>query len=311
MYPGSKLTGIIGIKLWSNKPDDGDPIDAVGRIIITQAGNTIFEVGGNAGKVQKDEILVDNGAGLILGAKTRSGAWLSSIQFSMLKSKVVSTELTALDVTENVDDWNAKQRGIDHVNLAKVYFVNRNQVGGPNLTYTFTNTESRETKKTIVSQRTNQWTAGLKVTVGGEIGIPFLAEGKVDIETSFQYQRTNMDGTETSESEKKDLSINIGTPGTSNLLPPQRAAHCESWAVSGRFDSPYVGTVEATMADGTTYVYSDAGDVTSTGWVKAATSCEEIDIKDVPQGATDGNDGKVEDAQPTNTPTKRAVQFRG
>lgn len=277
----------------------------MGKIIITKGGETIFEVGANSGKTQKDEIIVDNGAGLILAAKTRSGAWLSSIEFKMLKSKVVSTELTDLTILENMADWNAKQTGIDHINLAKVYFVNKNQVGGPNLTYTFTNTDSREVSKKILSQRTNQWTGGLKITVKGGVEIPFLAKAEVSTEASFQYQRTNMDGTETSETTKKDLSIALGSPATSNLLPPQRAAHCESWAVSGRFDSAYTGAVEATLADGSKYIYNDAGELTSIGWEKASTSCEEIDIKDVPAG------GDIKEAKPTNAPSKRAINFRG
>ncbi|KAF2677339.1 hypothetical protein K458DRAFT_161679 [Lentithecium fluviatile CBS 122367] len=182
----------VGIRLWNNKPDDGDPMDAVGRIIITQGGQDIFEVGGNAKKVDSSEITVDNAGGLILGAKTRSGAWLSSIEFKMLKGKVVRTELVDLVVAEDLTKWNEEQRGIDNVNLADVYYKNTNPVGGPNQTYSFTNTASRDTSKTITSQRTNQWTAGITVTVGGEVGIPFVTKGKIDVATKFEYQRQNM-----------------------------------------------------------------------------------------------------------------------
>lgn len=290
------------ISMWNNKPDDGDPMDAVGRIKITKGGNTIFDVGANSKKTASDEIIVDAAAGMILAARTRTGAWFQSLEFKMLKSKVVGTELIDLKVTENIDDWNAKKSGIRDVSLSHAYFVNSNPAGGNNLTYTFTTTDSRDNKKSITSQRTNQWAAGLKVTVGGKVGIPLLAEGKVDVETSFQYTRVNMDGSETSESQTKSLAVTLGTPGTSSLLQPQTAVHCQSWAVTGNFQSAYTGTIEATLADGSTYTYTDAGDVTSVGWVKAATSCGEIPMKDVPDG--------VQIGQTIENPSKRAISFK-
>jgi hypothetical protein len=167
-------------------------MDAVGRIILTQGGADIFEVGADKKKVQKEEITVDNAGGIILGVKTRSGAWLSSIEFKMLKGKVVRTELVELNVAEDLNKWNEEHKNIDNVNLADVYYKNTNPVGGPNQTYTFTNTASRDSSKTITSQRTNQWTGGVTVTVGGEVGIPFVTKGKVDVATKFEYQRQNM-----------------------------------------------------------------------------------------------------------------------
>jgi hypothetical protein len=259
-------------------------MDAVGRIIITQGGSDIFEVGAAAKKVDGSEITVDNAGGIILAAKTRSGAWLSNIEFKILKAKVVRTELVDLTVAEDLTKWNEEQRGIENVNLADVYYKNTNVVGGPNQTFLFTNTASRETSKTITSQRTNQWTAGITVTVGGEAGIPFVTKGKIDVATKFEYQRQNMDSTAMTTSSKKDLSISQGSGAVANMLPPQKAVHCQSWAVSGRFDGDYTGKIEATLSDGSKYLYNDAGSVTSVGWEKASSECVEMDLKDVPSG---------------------------
>jgi len=265
-------------------------MDAVGRIIITQGGANIFEVGANSGKVG-NEITVDNAGGIILAAKTRSGAWLSNVEFKLLKGKVVRTELVDLMVAEDLTQWNAEQRGIDNVNLADTYFKNTNAVGGPNQTFLFTNVASRDTSKTITSQRTNQWTAGITVTVGGEVGIPLVAKGKVDVATKFEYQRQNMDSTAMTSGSKKDLSITQGSGAVNNMLPPQKAVHCQSWAVSGRFDGDYTGKIEATLSDGSKYIYNDAGSVTSVGWEKASSECIEMDLKDVPSGmALNGRD---------------------
>lgn len=59
----------VDIRLWNNKPDDGDPMDAVGRIQITQEGKDKFEAGADGKKIQKDEIYVDNPSGKLLAVK--------------------------------------------------------------------------------------------------------------------------------------------------------------------------------------------------------------------------------------------------
>ncbi|KAF2677340.1 hypothetical protein K458DRAFT_424008 [Lentithecium fluviatile CBS 122367] len=90
------------------------------------------------------------------------------------------------------------------------------------------------------------------------------------------------------EGSKKDLSITQGSGAVANMLPPQKAVHCQSWAVSGRFDGDYTGKIEATLADGSKYLYNDAGSVTSVGWEKASSECIEMDLKDVPADAIVG-----------------------
>jgi hypothetical protein len=281
-------------------------MDGVGRITITQNGQDIFTVGGADKKVNKEEIVVDNAGGKILAAKTRSGAWLSNIEFKMLKAKVLRTELIDLVVAEDLAKWNKEQRGIDKISLADTYFKNTNKIGGPNQTYLFTNIASRDESKTITSQRTNQWTAGVTVTVGGEVGIPLVAKGKIDVATKFEYQRQNMDSTAHTESNKKDLSITQGSGALSNMLPPQKAVHCQSWAISGHFDGDYTGKIEATLTDGSKYLYNDAGSVDSVGWEKASSECIELNLKDVP-----GIDLKGRDAPPQDKAKKMKIRGLG
>lgn len=55
----------IGLQLWNNKPDDGDPMDAVGKIVITEAGKEDFEAGGS--KIDKKSWQqVNTGSGKLL-----------------------------------------------------------------------------------------------------------------------------------------------------------------------------------------------------------------------------------------------------
>jgi hypothetical protein len=110
-----------------------------------------------------------------------------------------------------------------------------------------------------------------------------------------------MDGTETKQTTKKDLTWSIGSGFSTNLLPPQKAAHCAAWATSGTFKSDYDAIVTAKFTDGSTFEYTDTGYVESVGWTKANAYCEVIDLAKVPANVN------VQDAQPL----KRAVRFVG
>jgi hypothetical protein len=306
----ARLRKVTGIQLWNNKPDDGDPMDAVGRIRITKGEAQIFDVGAKGGKVAKDQLVVDNGAGIILAAKTRSGAWLQTLEFKMLKGDVVSAELSTLSIKEDINTWNAEKKGIETVNLAEIYFQNRNAVGGPGMTYTFTNSQSREESEAIVSQTSHAFTpANFKISAKATIKMPkFLGGGgenapglEVGGEYNPSYQVTVMDGTETKQTTKKDLTWSIGSGFSTNLLPPQKAAHCAAWATSGTFKSDYDAIVTAKFTDGSTFEYTDTGYVESVGWTKANAYCEVIDLAKVPANVN------VQDAQPL----KRAVRFVG
>ncbi|KAF2277834.1 uncharacterized protein EI97DRAFT_487852 [Westerdykella ornata] len=290
----------VRVEVWNKK---SKVFNGPGRIRIFKEGTDeiLFEVGIGDSEIEGDKLNdIDQGIGIILGAKTRSAEHLHTIEFKFLKSKVVKTQLTAINVVENLDDWNNEQRGIETVSLAETYYKNHNPIGGPNQTYTFTNTIKKSESKIITQQYTNSWTAGIEVTVGGKVGIPFVAEGEISANTKFEYQRQNMGSTAMSYTYDKDLTNTQGSGVTANMLPPQRAAHCQFDAVSGTFDSAYSGTIEATLADGTKYSYFTDGDIHSVGWAKTSSSCEEMDIKDVPEDVAEGQ---------TADTRKRAVEF--
>lgn len=285
---GSLLTDGLGVEIWNKK---AEALNGPGRIKIydDKTDEVLFEVGIGDSEIALEPLNdINQGAGVILGAKTRSKDWLSSVEFKVLKAKVIKTQLTAINVTENLDDWNkvenGEQKGIEHVNLDETYYKNLNKVGGRNHTYTFTNSIEKWEEKRIIDQVTNSWTGGLTITVGSKVQIPSLSQS-VDFAFKFEYQRQNMGGTEKARIYMKTLTNTQGSGITESLLPPQRAAHCKFNAVSGTFDSAYNGSVEATLADDSKYSYRTTGDVHSVGWVQTSSSCEEIDIKDVPPNA--------------------------
>jgi hypothetical protein len=55
--------------------------------------------------------------------------------------------------------------------------------------------------------------------------------------------------------------------------------------VSGKFESDYTGTVQAKLADGSTYEYFTKGHVSSVSYVDAQASRQDMDLKDVPKDA--------------------------
>jgi hypothetical protein len=67
----------------NNKQDDGKPVNAVNNIRILKGGSEIFSAGGARDKTQKEELDIDSGAGIMLCAKVRHGAFISSLEFKM------------------------------------------------------------------------------------------------------------------------------------------------------------------------------------------------------------------------------------
>jgi hypothetical protein len=306
-WNSARITDIVDIQLWNNKPDDGDPMDAVGKIVIRKGNQIIFDVGCDTKKTAKDPIEVNSGAGLILAAKTRTGAWLQTIEFKMLKADIVNAELSSLTIQENIDTWNAQKKGIETVSLAEVYYQNANPVGGPSNTYTFQNTVSREESESIVSQRLDAYTpANFKISAKADIKLPKFG---LDFGGEFSplvYTLTKMRGTETKVANKVDLQYTMGSGFTNNLLPPQKAAHCTASATTGTFSSGYDAVITARFTDGSTFEYKDTGVVQTVSWSKAFAKCEIIDIKQVPANVN------VQSAAPLNAkPPKRAIPFVG
>lgn len=296
-----KLICAADIRMWNNKPDDGDPVDAVGRILITdQGGRTLLDVGANSKKTAKTENYGANmGGGIILAARAGAGAWLDYLEFNMLKSKVKSAELIEVNMSDKLEDVNKKQQGIKDITLTTMYFINANDIGGSNMIYGQHMEDRKRTESSITTETTNEWTTGVSITVGASVGIPLLS-ANVETTTSVGYTSTEFESnTLTEEGEKTfkwDFRCDPKTP-----LPPQRAAKCIAKSTSGDFDGSYIGTVQVELVDGSTYKYKEKGEVKTLSYTDARASCQEIDIDDVPSDAevgdteeVDGKDRKVQ-----------------
>jgi hypothetical protein len=296
------LSYLIGVRLWGNRPDDGNPMDGVGRIQVYRGDDVLIDVGGAGDKTDGKELEADAGAGKILAMKVRAGAWVTSVKFLMLKSKVINTTIIDVKLVEDLDRWNKERRGLKRMTLDEIHYINPNPIGGNNLTFSFTTVNKQTISKTVASETTNQWASGVDVKIGVEVKIPFLGKTSVDVTTSFEYTRVETTSESNTVEDTVDLSVTLGTPGTSSFLAPQTAAHCQSMGLQGVFDSGYTGTIEAKLEDGTTYRYKDHGHVASVGWRKGSVSCLTIPLKDVPEHA------RIEEAAPVD---KRAISFRG
>jgi hypothetical protein len=68
-----------------------------------------------------------------------------------------------------------------------------------------------------------------------------------------------------------------------SLLEPQTASHCQAFALSGKFDSDYNGTMLATLANGKTVNLTATGTYHAMGWVDTQVFCTLMDLKDVPK----------------------------
>lgn len=138
------------------------------------------------------------------------------------------------------------------------------------------------------------------VTVSGGVGVPFLAESKIEVSTEVSYQYTNMKSESTTEEDTRTLEW-----WESGTISPGRAVFCESSAFKGTFNGDYMSTVEIEMVDGKTFKIDQPGKFKSVGWSTAVSNCKDIPLKEAPDNALEAND----DDAPSKT-EKRAVSFR-
>lgn len=229
---------------------------------------------------------------MILGARVGSGAWLDYIEFNMLRSKVKSAELTEVTMSKSLEEVNKKQEGIEDITFTTMYFVNENAKNGSNLIYSQHMVDKKDTESTITTETTNEWTAGVTLTVGTSVGVPLVSTVNIEAKTSVGYTNKQFDSETLSKKKVKefewDFKCDPKTP-----LPPQRAAKCVAKSTSGNFDGSYVGTVEVELVDGSSYKYKEKGDVKTMSFMDASASCKEIDIKDVPEHALVGETEEV------------------
>jgi len=146
-------------------------------------------------------------------------------------------------------------------------------INGTSKGYTFQNTETKATSKTMTQQYSNTFGVKVAVEVGGGVSVPFFAnaEAKVTTETSYSYEAMKSEsGTDTDT-----YTLQWSVTGT---LAPGTATHCTASAFSGTFDGDYTSTVEIKLADGTTFTIQQPGHFESTGWSRAISECKDIPL---------------------------------
>ncbi|PVH95634.1 hypothetical protein DM02DRAFT_659969 [Periconia macrospinosa] len=266
----------IGLELWNNKPDDGDPMDAVGYIRITEKGKDDFDAGGS--KTQKDSIKVNAGSGKLLAVQGAAGSFVSTLEFHFLESVIKNIEMTDIKFKEDVSKWNKEKKGIESeaVRVA-AWFKNSDKKGTSSKTYSQTAGSTRTNTKTITTE--NSHTFGFKVGVSIEstIKVPLLTEIKATVATEASYTDTTMKSEANTDSNAFPISFNIG-----GQIAPQEAVRCTQFIKTGTFESSYEAVMRAELENGKSFEYKDFGDFVSVGHADAVTECKTFALKDVP-----------------------------
>ncbi|CAI6335463.1 unnamed protein product [Periconia digitata] len=296
----------VDIKINGNRKQmkDKEQSNGIGKIEFFVNGQSIWAVWATGkGAIQSDALEVPNGAGILLGVKARGVDWVESLDFKFLKSKVVSTTLVDMKLDEDLKDWNARNQGLERIDLKDTFFLNPNKPGGSNVTYKFSNKESRTKSHSVADMKSHSITAGVTFTVNAEFGVPLITKASVQTAWNFGYTFEMQKTTTNSESTATDLSYDIASPGASNFLEPGKAVHCSAWAISGTYESDYTGTLVTKLEDGTKFSYLTKGHASSVSYGTSVAQCPEVDIKDIPSTA---EVGETESAK-----SKRAVAFQG
>ena len=67
-----------------------------------------------------------------------------------------------------------------------MYFINANKKGGSSMTYSQHMRDAKEVSSSITTETTNEWTTGVSVTVGAEVGFPLIS---ASVETTTRDSR--------------------------------------------------------------------------------------------------------------------------
>ncbi|CAI6333518.1 unnamed protein product [Periconia digitata] len=274
------------------KGDDAFKSNAIGKLEIFQNNKAIFSIEAkHSPDMQPDYAHFNQGAGIIMGVRIRDKDWITNLDFQMLRSKVPKNGLKVIkiDPKTTIEEANAKQMGVDQKSLASVYYVNNNKPGGANVTWKFGNSKGLKTSQVETWARGHTFGFGLEMMVGGEAGIPLVTKGKVEITAKANYEYQTTKTTSTNHEDTDTLSWDISSGTTSNMLEPQKAMHCTSWCLAGRFDSDFDSVIEASMDDGGKFQYRMRGNIVTVSYTEAVASCREVDIKSVPNNAEMGD----------------------
>ncbi|KAF2684117.1 hypothetical protein K458DRAFT_389331 [Lentithecium fluviatile CBS 122367] len=314
----------VFIRMWNNKPDDGDPIDAVGKISVEVEGKDAVVV--SAKKVGA-EIKYSGGAGMILAAAGAQGEWVSTLQFHYLESKIVDAAMTSITFTDSLDKYNSERKGMTPAIIGNLFITNSNPIGGANQTYSLSPKIEKQTSKSVTTSMSHAVGTTIGVKVSYEASVPELMSAKTEFSAEARYDFTTMKSDTNSETDVFAFQWTIGSTGkpfiiylcTSPIrahanpfhpsaqgIPPQSAMHCTATATMGTFDSDYTAKITARLDNGKTFDYNDAGSYKSIAYADAASDCRAIALSEVPQG-----EGEEANGEKVAKKAKRSVLFRG
>ncbi|CAI6338050.1 unnamed protein product [Periconia digitata] len=272
----------IEMELWNNKPDDGDPMDAVGKIRITQSGKEDFNAGGS--KIASDSMKINTGSGKLLavmGAAAADGH-VSSLVFHFLKSSIKSMQITKIDLKNDFDEWaKDKKNGPQRVRKDEQWHVNMEPLGSANDKITLEQVSSTSQSKTLTRSSTR--TFGYHMDVSIEAGIEFEGIGGIKTTMSTGFEESESSTTTESNTEGSEDGVKRTTTVE---VAPQKARLCTLTDEGGQFDSPYTATIKATLENGKYFEYKSGGEYVSVQWSKGVSRCEaSVPLKEAPKSA--------------------------
>lgn len=168
------------------------------------------------------------------------------------------------------------------VNVAEAWIVNTTPIGtaGANQSWIFQGTSTVTTETTISTTKTHTFGLSLAVTLGGKIGIPFVAEGEAESTLTASYQYAT--ATEDSTADTKTTGFTWSQlSAVGNVLMPGQGVHCTASAIQGTFNSDYSSTVQFVVR-GKTFSFQQRGTFQNTSYTTAHDQCTVVAIGGIP-----------------------------
>ncbi|CAG8957881.1 hypothetical protein HYFRA_00000221 [Hymenoscyphus fraxineus] len=296
---------ITKLNIWSNKDKN-----AVGRIQLEVSNGQKLDVSvKHTDGVDGQPVLTHSG--LLLGARGGAKEKINWIEFLFMESNIGKAEMTEIEFKEDLDEWNAKKKGIDpSFILNEVYIVNsnakKNGTGGVEKGFYFRNSRVKTVSKDLTQSAGNSFGGSATLTVGGEIKVPLFTSATTSLGSTGTYSHDTMSSASYTETYTQTLFWE-----ETGTIIPGRAVHCVATAATGVYRSEYNSTVTIKMADGNTFNITQPGTYTSVGWSLATSNCKDIAASEAPKTAFEAGE-QPDDPEDTTSEARdvRANDYR-
>ena len=139
---------------------------------------------------------------------------VETLEFSFIESNIRSSSLTDIQFAEDINAWTKLKKGIElNAALAEAWYVNENEKGGLNQTFTNGLTAKVTDSQTLQTTRSHGFGLGLGSETSVEAKLPVLVSVKLMHSVNLKYDFVSSRMTGTTEERSNEFNFMQGAQG--------------------------------------------------------------------------------------------------